>query len=525
MTEILWQQDLQIRVRIMSRSNILTQSAFADSAIRSSIVGPLQDFFSGRGIGAFVVGGAVRDALLGRESEDLDLTIETSATDVLKTGGDLAKALDARCVPLDRERGTVRLVFKDGRSLDLNAAPNGLVEDLARRDFTINSMALPLALVTAGSGPAHVIDLHGGLDDLNKGVIRITSSGVFEDDPVRLMRGPRLAAQLGLVLSSDTEEAIIRQRDLLVSSSPERVRDELLKLFAAPNAIASIRTLDRLGLLSIVIPEIDETRDVTQPKEHHWDVFTHCMETVGQIERILGSEPDSDDWVVRAVPTFPDLKWHFEEEIGDGHSRLTLLKLSGLLHDVGKPATKTIEETGRIRFFGHHVVGAEVANRILGRLRFGVRGRQFATGLVRHHLRPKQMSEPGKLPSKRAIYRYYRNVGEGAVSTLYLNMADYLAARGPLLEQDEWREHCDLMAHILDGKFVEPSADVAPSLITGWDVIEALSIEPGPVIGRLLEAVREAHAVGEIATRDEAIRLVNEKLATGKFAERYLTKS
>ncbi len=509
----------------MSRTDSLTRSAFVDSASFSRIIGPLQDFFSTRGIDAFVVGGAVRDALLGREFEDLDLAVEMSATDVLKVGEDLANALDASYVPLDKERGTLRLVFKDGGFLDLNAAPDGLVEDLRRRDFTVNSMSIPLAIVAAGEGDLPLTDLHGGLGDLNKGVIRIMSSGVFKDDPVRLMRGPRLVAQLGFALSKDTEAAITQKSHLLSSSSPERVRDELLKVIAAPNAMFSIRMLDRLGLLSVVIPEIDETRGVAQPKEHHWDVFNHCIETVGQLERILRNERDPDDWVVELVPTFPTIKSHFEELIGDGHTRLTLLKLSGLLHDVAKPATKTIEETGRIRFVGHHEVGAEIANSILGRMRFGVRGCQFVTSLVRHHLRPKQMAEPGELPSKRAIYRYYRNVGEGAISTLYLNMADYLAARGPLLERDEWREHCDLMAHILDGKFGEPPVVVAPSLITGRDVIEEFSVEPGPLIGRLLEEVREAHAGGEITTRGEAIRLVGEKLATEQSTERYLTKS
>lgn len=490
------------------------QSAFVPSADFPRMLGPVERFFSSGGVAAFIVGGAVRDILLGRKIEDIDIAVEASVANMLELGDALAKVLGGTYVTLDLARGMVRIVLDNEQFLDLNAAPHGLAEDLKRRDFTINAMAVPLADVVSCTGQVRVTDISGGADDLDAGVIRIVSPSVFEDDAVRLMRGPRLAAQLGFTLSDDTRTAIRREAEFLRLSSPERVRDELLKLLAAPNAMSSVRMLDDLRLLSIVIPELDNARDVSQPKEHYWDVFNHCVETVGQIERILGYQRDADDWVVGLVPTFPNIDSHFAERISDGHSRSTLLKLTGLLHDIAKPTTKTIEETGRIRFFGHHEVGAEIVNDILGRLRVGIRGRQFVKGLVRHHLRPNQMTEPGKLPTRRATYRYYRDVGDGAVSTLYLNMADYLAARGPLLERDEWQEHCDLMAHILNAKFGETSVTSVPKLISGNEVIEEFSLEPGPLIGTLLEAVREAHATGEISTRDDAMRFVGQMLAT-----------
>ena len=273
----------------------------------------------------------------------------------------------------------------------------------------------------------------------------------------------------------------------------------------------SVRTMDDLGLLSVVLPELDDAREVSQPKEHYWDVFSHCVETVGAVEAILGPRSDEEDWALGLVPTFPDMDSYFEERISDGHSRSTLVRLSGLVHDIAKPATKTREENGRIRFLGHHKVGAEVVDEILGRLRFGTRGRQFVLGLVRHHLRPKQMAEPGAMPSRRALFRYYREVGDAAIATLYLNMADYLAARGPLLEHDEWREHCDLMAYILNANFETPAA---PRLLTGSDVMDEFAIGPGPLVGKLLVAVTEARAAGEVETRDDAMRLVGKMLET-----------
>ena len=200
---------------------------------------------------------------------------------------------------------------------------------------------------------------------------------------------------------------------------------------------------------------------------------------------------------------------HFQERISDGHSRSTLVRLSGLLHDIAKPSTKTREENGRIRFLGHHKVGAEVVDEILDRLRFGTRGKQYVRTLVRHHLRPKQLAERGAVPTRRALFRYYRELGDAAISTLYLNMADYLAARGPLLERGEWQEHCDLMASILNAELEKPAT---PRLITGVDVMDGFAVGPGPRIGRVLDAVNEAQATGEVATRDDAMRLAGRLL-------------
>ena len=484
---------------------------FVDGSLLPQAVFDVRQFFVSRGLRAFLVGGAVRDALLGKKTEDIDMAVELSRPVLLELSRDLATALEGRYVLLHREMGAARVVLPDGPTIDLIAAPDGIARDLGRRDFTINAMALPLDEMASTHRHIDAIDLHNGRADLASRVLRMVSPEAFDDDPVRLIRAPRFAAQLGLALSGHTRELIRSKAKMLDRSSPERVRDELLKIFAAPRAMDSIRSLDDLGLLSGLLPELDEAREVSQPKEHYWDVFNHCVETVGKVEAILAPRSDEGDWTLSLVPTFPDMDSYFEERISDGHSRSTLVRLSGLVHDIAKPATKTREENGRIRFLGHHKVGAEVVDEILGRLRFGTRGRLFVSGLVRHHLRPKQMAEPRAMPSRRALFRYYREAGDAAIATLYLNMADYLAARGPLLEHDEWREHCDLMAYILNANFETPAA---PRLLTGSDVMDEFAIGPGPLVGKLLDAVTEARAAGEVETRDDAMRLVGRMLET-----------
>ena len=495
----------------MSRNVMTDISTFVDGSLLPPAVFDVREFFVSRGLRAFLVGGAVRDVLLGRKTQDLDAAVETTGPRLLELARDLAEVLEGRYVLLHHEMGAARVVLPEGPVIDLIAAPDGIARDLGRRDFTINAMAVSLNDMDSGDRHVEVIDHHGGRADLAAGVLRAVSPQAFDDDPARLIRGPRFAAQLGLTVSEETRTVIRSKAKMLERSSPERVKDELLKILAAPRAMESIRTLDDLGLLSVVLPELDEAREVSQPKEHYWDVFNHCVETVGVVEAVLGPRRDDENWALSLVPTFPDMDSYFEERISDGHSRSTLVRLSGLLHDIAKPATKTREENGRIRFLGHHKVGAEVVDEILGRLRFGTRGRQFVRGIVRHHLRPKLMAERGALPTRRAIFRYHREVGDAAIATLYLNMADYLAARGPLLERDEWREHCDLMAYILNADFETPSA---PRLLSGSDVMGEFAIGPGPLVGELLDAVMEAQTAGEVETREDAMLLVSRMLET-----------
>ena len=276
---------------------------------------------------------------------------------------------------LDDQRRIARVIVPDGAkgslNIDLVSAECGIHHDLARRDFTIDAMAVPLAAVAESSEA--VIDPHGGVADLRDRLIRVVSPSALGSDPVRLLRAPRLAARLGFAIEGGTETQIRLQAPLVTTVAPERARDELLKLLAPEGAAEALRLVDSLGLLTQLIPELESARGVTQPKEHYWDVFNHLVETVGQVERILFSERP-DDFAAEWRPTFPSMQDYFESTLSDGHTRLTLLKLAGLLHDVSKPSTRTVEATGRIRFLGHHIEGAEVSERILRRLRISGKG-------------------------------------------------------------------------------------------------------------------------------------------------------
>ena len=465
------------------------------------------------GVRSWLVGGAVRDALLGREAGDVDVAVGGSAH---RIGVRLASELDGTLVPWsDRADEMVRVVLPaadGGFVVDLSCAADGIGADLSERDFTINAMAAPL---TGAAGDCSLVDPCGGLADLRAGRIRAVGPGVFEDDPARLIRAPRLAAQLGFAIDGGTRALIRENCHLITGVSHERVSQELMRLLAEPGGTRNVRELDDLGLLCEVIPELSDAKGATQPREHYYDVFGHLVESVGHAERIVTGRPGEGDWVVDAVPRFEGMEEWFAEPVGTGFDRLAHLKLAALLHDVAKPATRTVEESGRIRFLGHHTEGERMTAAIAERLRLSGRSSRLLSAMVRHHLRPGQLGNDGALPTGRAMYRYFRDVGDAAIDTIYLNLADYLAARGPLLERGEWARACEVASALLAWRLESDSEKPFPRLLSGHDVMDGFDLSPSPLVGRMLEIVAEAAASGEIETKEDALALVGARLRSG----------
>jgi poly(A) polymerase len=187
------------------------------------------------------------------------------------------------------------------------------------------------------------------------------------------------------------------------------------------------------------------------------------------------------------------------------------LKLAGLLHDVAKPETKTFDDTGRMRFFGHADVGAQVCGRVLRRLRFSAREVALVQTMVKAHLRPVQMAQQGP-PSRRALYRYFRDCGDAGIETLFLSLADHLGTVGPRVSESGWRQHVALVNYILSKRFQEEETVSPPRLLGGDELMAELDLPPGPQVGRLLETLREAQAAGEISTREQALALARAAL-------------
>ena len=491
------------------------------------VVQRLAAFFAGRrsagaSIDAYLVGGVIRDTLMGCAVLDIDIAVNKDAYAV---GSEIANALGGNCVRLHDDWQIARVaVIDEGAAagiVDITTYRGGIEQDLRRRDFTLNAMGLPISAAVCDDWQDFLLDPCGGLGDLRDGAVRMVSAAALDEDRIRPLRGARLAAQFGFTLESQTLHAIKERANRINEVAQERVRHELMRLLATPKAYEGVRLLDEVGLLCAVLPELNDSRGVTQPKEHYWDVLNHQMETVRWVDAMFDDENNRDSSLLSKAPRFTGMHEHFACEVSDGFDRLAFLKLTALLHDVAKPATRSVEDSGRIRFLGHHSEGAEMVRSMLTRLRFGKRGVEHVAGMVQHHLRPRMLAARGELPTKRALYRYYRDVGDVAFDTLYLNTADYLAARGPMMERDDWDAHCRLIRHILragsadGGITLRDSAKTLPKLVSGYDIMEKFALEPGPGIGVLLESVREAQASGEVSNKEQALDLVRTSLERG----------
>jgi poly(A) polymerase len=343
--------------------------------------------------------------------------------------------------------------------------------------------------------------------------VRKVSEQIFEADAARLLRAVRLAAELDFTIEPDTESLIRRYCQTITEVPGERAREELLRLLTLPRAAYYLRYLDKLGLLLALIPELAEGKGVEQPTVHFWDVFEHSLQTVAAIAFLI-RENDweySNEDMLSTAPWSDVISRHLSQEVSRGSNHKVLLKLGGLFHDIAKPMTKSIDDAGRARFLGHTNQGAAMTASILERLRFSNQETRLVESLVYHHLRPVQMAND-EVPTQRAIYRYFRDTGEAGIDILLLALADYLASRGPLASMEDWRKHCRLVDYILTEHDRQQAKTLPVKLIDGDDIMDTFDLAPGPMIGKLLAMVNEAHVSGELSTTEEALALVQREL-------------
>ncbi len=481
-----------------------------------------------RGARVWPVGGAVRDALLGRPVHDWDFAVDGDALGVARAA---ANALGGAYYPLDAERGAGRVVLAaaDGGRLALDfAALRGadLAADLRVRDFTVNALAL--------DEMGALVDPTGGQADLDAQRIRATSERAFRDDPVRLLRAVRIEAELGFEIEPRTAAWIRRDAPLLATPAAERVRDEFVRLLAMSGAAAHLQRLDEFGLLTHMVPELESLKRVTQSPPHRFDVWRHTLLTVDTAEAVVaivtgsalsaGGAPVAEGQAgLGALAGVPPAAWgdlarvtvqfaddvaaHLAVEVSGGRDRASVLKLAALLHDVGKPTTRSQGEDDRIHFYNHERVGARMAAARMRALRFSRDEVERSEVMIGQHLRPAHLARAEQV-TRRAVYRYFRATGCAGVDVVLLGLADHLATWGPNLREQRWTRRLEVAEMLLAHYFERYEETVAPPpLLTGRDLMAELGLEAGPEIGRLLETVREAQAAGEVRTWEEALAL------------------
>jgi tRNA nucleotidyltransferase/poly(A) polymerase len=457
---------------------------------------------------AWIVGGAVRDALLGRPVRDLDVVLPAGS---LVAARRLADRLGAAFVPLGEPHGLARVVVPGSPPAVLDLADlrgPTLAADLAARDVTVDALAAPLDEALAGT--ARVRDPLGGLDDLRARRLRACRPSAFADDPVRVVRVVRLAHELGFAVEPATAGLARAAAGGLARAPGERLRDEVTRLLALPRAAASVRELDAWGALAVLVPEIEAMRATAQSAPHRFTVLEHSIRAVEAVDQLLA---DLDLLGPHAEATAA----YLDEPVGSGLRRREVLKIAALLHDVAKPETRTVDPDGRTRFTGHDRLGADRAGVVVARLRWPRRAADLLARLVRHHLRPMHLGlvwrTTGTL-SRRARYRFGRDVGTDVPGLVCLTIADAAATDGQT-PAAVYRGGTRALLETLLGAGVESTRQAeTPPLVRGEDVMAAFGLAPGPEVGRLLRRAREAQALGTVRTREEALAL----LAVGRPA-------
>jgi poly(A) polymerase len=441
----------------------------------------------------YLVGGAVRDLLAGREPVDIDVAGDRA----IAAARAFAERVGGTHVPWKDEWGMARVVCPDGAQVDFADLRGPTVEqDLRARDFTINAMALRL-----GDDLSAVRDPLGGRDDWSARLIRAVRCDALQSDPLRVLRAFRLAAELELTIEPETLELARAAAPSLEDIPGERIAPELRRLFAVESAADHVRAVADAGVWDVLAPELLAMQGMEQPAFHHLDVWEHSLATVAELEAILRDLPALYGEDAAAIGAEV-------EQIG-----AAVLKIGALLHDVGKPVTRT-DDDGELHFYEHDRVGAELAPRIVRRWGFGRAARTAVAAVVGSHMRPHHLeaSFAGGRLTARAVRRFFRDTAPHANGVLLVAQADVRAARGPRSEPDGPARLVALHRRLLQVHREElQPVESAPRLVTGDDLIQELGLTPGPVFREILEAIEEARVEGEVSDRESALAYIRRR--------------
>jgi poly(A) polymerase len=451
------------------------------------------------GTRAWLVGGAVRDRLLGRQTVDVDVVVDADPAQAARAIAHSARG--AACFALSEDFGSWRVVAREHAwQVDVEPLRGQTIEaDLRLRDFTVNAIAEPI-----DGGAA--IDPLGGAADLRARRLRMAGPNAFADDALRVLRLVRLAVELDLEVDADTMRSAAAHTDALGAVSAERVFVELRRIVAAREARRGLELMDRLGATTAVLPELEALRGVEQNRFHHLDVYGHTLEvldrTVELTSRTTGGKTELDAYI---APQRAEVETLLAEPLADELTRGEALRWGALLHDAAKPLTREVRPgDGRVTFIGHDVRGAQLARELLTRLRASERTRAHVAALVRHHLRLGFLVHEPQPLARRTVYAYLRATAPVEVDVTLLSVADRLATRGDRSEAAV-RAHLSLAGAMLEEALRWRREGPPSPLLRGDELARELGIATGPRVGELLEELAAAQYAGELASRDQAL--------------------
>lgn len=431
----------------------------------------------------YLVGGSVRDFLMGKSFYDRDIAIKGAKEFAEK----VSKQFDGTLVILDNLNQIFRVVLKDKINyLDISEiVGESIEEDLTRRDFTINSIAYDLK-------EGEYIDITGGKKDLERGVLRHYKDSNFEDDPLRILRAFRFLSVTGFDPSEELKNAILKYKSLLLKPSAERINYEIMKLFGGKYCARALILMDEFGILEELCPFVKELKQVPPNTHHHLDLFHHSIETVRNIEDLYENSSDEE-------------KIHVDKIDFGGFPRINHLKFAGFLHDIGKYSTWTIEpDTGRHKFIKHDDIGAKMCVKYLKDLKFSKKQIEYISCMIKTHIYPSNVIASPDLSDK-VMMRYLRKMGDNVIDNIILAKADRLSARGEDITEEMIKNNIEGLDKLLKFYFEKKdSMKPLPKLLDGVEIMKLLNIKASPKLGKIIDALHEEQLSGNINTKEEA---------------------
>jgi putative nucleotidyltransferase with HDIG domain len=437
---------------------------------------------------AWLVGGAVRDRLLGRPTADYDVAVAGDAKGVAR---ELARRVAGHPFELSEGFGAWRVVSRDRRwNIDLLPLGGEMIEaDLARRDLTINAIAQPLP-------EGALVDPFQGSRDLAERRLRMVTEEAFGADPLRSLRLVRLACELEFEIEPATATRAADAAPGLAAVAPERVFAELKRIIVCDRAPVGLSLMDQLDITPVVLPEVSALRGIAQSAYHHLDVYEHTLAVLAQAIEL---EQDPGAYL---GPQAEAVNEFLSQSLANELTRWQALRLGALLHDIAKPLTRAVTAEGRVTFMGHDARGSELTRSMLVRLRTSERLAEHVAALTRNHLRLGFLVHEMPL-SRRAVYRYLHACAPVQVDVTILSVADRLATRGRGSDA-AIAAHLELARRIL-GDALEWAERPPRVPIRGDQLAAALGLTPGPELGTILAELEEATFAGEVESSEDAI--------------------
>lgn len=446
------------------------------------------------GIELYIVGGYLRDAMLGVPTDDRDYVV-LGTTGIL-FAEKISNFLDGHFIILDEENDTARVVLPDRKNyLDITGCVGkNIIEDLSRRDFTLNAMAFKLE----NNNLATIIDPYNGQQDLLNKIITAISEANIIEDPLRVLRAFRIASQLSGEIDYKTAYIMTKHYKLLDNVAMERIQTELSKLLSHKESFNYIKQLSDLGILTFLIPELTKLTPVPPNVYHHLGLYEHTLEVYRQIELLFSELSDK---------TIEHLCSYLSPSI----QRITTLKYAALLHDIAKPQTWVIDEDGKHTFIGHADQGSLIAEEIAKRLKLPNVVIKAIKKLVKYHLYPSQISNNLEMPSQKATLRLFRKLETETPETIVLAIADRKSALGPLINAEFLTNQVNMLLQLLEAYYSHLEVvDTLPKLLDGFDIMRLLNLKPSRQVGEVLSALKNLQIEGEINTVEEATNWLTE---------------